>query len=41
MDKVAGKRPTWLPKAAAQADMIIGILYIHNMLSRWMWMDCE
>ncbi len=28
VDKVAGKRPTWLPKAAAQADMIIiSILY--------------
>jgi hypothetical protein len=28
-------------KQQAQADIIISILYIHNMLSSWMWMDCE
>jgi len=35
---------TWLPKAA-QADITISILYIHNMLKQvdvdGLWMDCE
>ncbi len=35
---------TWLPKAA-QVDITISILYIHNMLKQvdvdGLWMDCE